>query len=81
MPVTDIDPTTVTVNGVAFPTATLVGDPNKANWHNGIQDAIITITPRSNLNLSAGTVTFVDHRPNARVRRRCPTRRGPAPPR
>ncbi len=32
---------------------------NKANWMNGIQDAIITITPRSNLNLSAGTVTFV----------------------
>ena len=59
MPVTEIDPTTVVVNGVAFPTATLVGDTNKANWKNGIQDAIITITPRANLNLAAGTVTFV----------------------
>jgi len=58
-PVTDIDPTTVKVNGVAFANATLAGDPNKADWLNGIQDAIITINPRSKLNLSPGTVTFV----------------------
>ncbi len=29
MPVTDIDPTTVIVNGVAFPNATLVEDPTR----------------------------------------------------
>ncbi len=57
-PVRDIDPTTVVVNGVAFPTATLTADTNMADWVNGIQDAIITITPRSALNLTAGTTTF-----------------------
>jgi hypothetical protein len=55
MPVTDIDPTTVRVNGVAFPTATLVEDPNTANHHpNNIPDAIITINPRSALRLANG---------------------------
>jgi hypothetical protein len=58
MPVTDIDPTTVVVNGVAYPTATLVPDPDTANWLDGIQDAIITINPRSLLNLSNGTDTI-----------------------
>jgi hypothetical protein len=57
-PVTDIDPTTVVVNGVAFPNATLVADPNTANHLNGIVDAIITISPRSNLNLTSGTVVI-----------------------
>lgn len=57
-PVQDIDPTTVVVNGVAFPNATLLADPNKADWLNGIQDAIITITPRSSLGLTAGTRTI-----------------------
>ena len=47
MPVTDIDPTTVKVNGVAFPGATLVQDPDTANYLNGIPDAIITISPRA----------------------------------
>ena len=56
MPVTDIDPTTVVVNGVAFPNATLTADPNAANHLNGIVDAIITISPRANLNLANGTV-------------------------
>lgn len=56
MPVTDIDPTTVVVNGVAFPGATLVQDPDTANYLNGIPDAIITISPRSSLNLASGTV-------------------------
>ncbi len=51
MPVTDINPATVVVNGVAFPNATLTPDPNQANWVDGIQDAIITITPRSSLAL------------------------------
>jgi hypothetical protein len=54
MPVTDIDPTTVKVNGVAFPAATLVADPTTANHLNGIVDAIITITPRALLNLQNG---------------------------
>ena len=57
-PVTDIDPTTVVVNGVAFPNATLIPDPNTNDWVNGIQDAIITITPRSSLNLTAGSRTI-----------------------
>ena len=55
MPVTDIDPTTVVVNGVAFPNATLIEDPTTGN-HNpaGIPDAIITISPRANLKLPNG---------------------------
>jgi FG-GAP repeat len=57
-PATDIDPTTVVVNGVAFPNATLTPDPNQADWVDGIQDAIITISPRSSLNLVAGTRTI-----------------------
>ncbi len=59
MPVTDIDPTTVVVNGVAFPNATIQQDPNTGNYNPaGIPDAIITISPRSALNLPTGTVTF-----------------------
>ena len=58
MPVTDIDPTTVVVNGVAFPTATIQQDPNTANYLNGIPDAIITISPRAALNLPNGTNTI-----------------------
>jgi hypothetical protein len=59
MPVTDIDPTTVKVNGVAFPNATLVEDTVTANHiPNGIPDAIITISPVSALNLPNGTTTI-----------------------
>jgi hypothetical protein len=58
MPVTDIDTTTVKVNGVAFPGATLVQDPDTDNYKFGIPDAIITISPRSLLNLSNGTQTI-----------------------
>jgi hypothetical protein len=58
MPVTDIDPTTVKVNGVAFPNATIAQDTNTANYLNGIPDAIITISPRSLLNLSNGSQKF-----------------------
>jgi FG-GAP repeat len=50
---TDIDPTTITVNGVAFPNATVAADPNNAN------QAIITISPRSSLNLPTGNSTLV----------------------
>jgi hypothetical protein len=56
MPATDIDPTTVVVNGVPFSNATVVQGPNIVN---GIPDAIVTISPRSSLNLSPGTVPFV----------------------
>jgi len=52
-PVTDIDPTTITVNGVAFPDATVTANPSNAN------QAIITISPRSSLNLPSGTSTLV----------------------
>jgi hypothetical protein len=58
-PATDINVATVKVNGVSFPTATIEADPDQANWVNGVPDAIITITPRSALNLANGTVTFV----------------------
>jgi hypothetical protein len=59
MPAIDINPATVKVNGVAFPTATIEQDPDTANYiPAGIPDAIITISPRSALNLASGTVTF-----------------------
>ena len=58
MPVTDIDPTTVKVNGVAFPDATIAQDTDTANYLNGIPDAIITISPRSALNLPNGSQTI-----------------------
>ena len=76
-PVTDINPATVVVNGVAFPNATLTPDPNTADWVNGIQDAIITITP---------AILPEPHRrhhgPSRSAARRspprpCPTRHGP----
>jgi hypothetical protein len=57
MPVRDINPATVVVNGVAFPNASLLADPNQADWLNGIPTAIITITPRSSLGLTNGTNT------------------------
>jgi len=56
-PVADIDPTTVTVNGVAFPDATIAADPVDEN-NDGIPDAIITITPRSSLGLTAATTSL-----------------------
>ena len=42
------------VNGVAYPNATIRADPVDENG-DGITDAIITITPRSNLNLPNGS--------------------------
>ncbi len=52
-PVTDINPSTVKINGVAYPNATLtsVGDLNG----DGIPDALITITPRSRIGLTTST--------------------------
>ena len=40
---------------MAFPNATLVQDPDTANYLDGIPDAIITISPRSSLNLANGS--------------------------
>jgi len=60
LPVVDINPATVVVNGVAFPTATIAADPNVNNHvPANIPDAIITISPRSLLNLTAGTTTTI----------------------
>jgi FG-GAP repeat len=56
-PVTDINPTTVAVNGIQFPNATLVQDPIDENG-DGIPDAIITISPRSSLGLPNGVQTL-----------------------
>jgi hypothetical protein len=59
MPVTDIDPTTVVVNGKAFPTATLTQDSDTKDYvPGGIPDAIITISPRSSLDLPNGNVSI-----------------------
>jgi hypothetical protein len=56
-PVLDINPATLTVNGVAYPSATIAKDPKDENG-DGIEDAIITFTPTSNLNLVNGTATI-----------------------
>lgn len=56
-PVTQIDPTTIVVNGVPFSNATIAADPVDEN-KDGIPDAIITITPRSRINLQATSTTF-----------------------
>ncbi len=54
MPVTDIDPTTVTVNGIAVPERHPPAGSQHGDYPNGIPDAIITITPRSALGLTNG---------------------------
>ena len=56
-PVTQIDPTTVKVNGVAFPNATLAKDPVDEN-NDGIEDAIITISPRSSIGLTSSSTSL-----------------------
>ncbi len=56
-PVTDINPASIVVNGVSYPNATIAQDPVDENG-DGIPDAIVTITPRSNLGLTAGTRTI-----------------------
>ncbi len=57
MPVTDINPASVTVNGVTFNNPTFAQDPDTNNYHNNIPDAIITISPRSALALPNGVDT------------------------
>ncbi len=57
IPLRDIDPTTIVVNGVAFPSATIVADPVDEN-QDGLQDAIITITPRTQLGLTPAVTTL-----------------------
>ncbi|HWE37528.1 MAG TPA: integrin alpha [Isosphaeraceae bacterium] len=56
-PVTDINPATIVVNGVPFPNATIAADPKDENG-DGIPDAIITISPAANLNLTNGVQTI-----------------------
>ncbi len=56
-PVTDIDPATLVINGVAFPGAVITADPIDENA-DGIPDAIITITPRSDIGLLNSTTAL-----------------------
>ena len=56
-PVTDIDPTTIVINGVAFPDAIITADPFDQN-SDGIPDAIITVTPRSSIGLINSTTSL-----------------------
>ncbi len=56
-PVKDINPATIVVNGVAFPNATIAKDPVDEN-NDGVEDAIITISPRSNLGLTNNTTSL-----------------------
>lgn len=56
-PFTSLDPKTVVVNGVAFTNATISQDPVDENA-DGIPDAIITIAPRSSLNLLSTTTVL-----------------------
>ena len=57
IPVTDIDPATIVINGVAFPDAVITADPVDENG-DGIPDAIITITPRSLIGLTNTTTSL-----------------------
>jgi hypothetical protein len=73
-PLSEIDPSTVVVNGVAFPNAT-IGPTTPADLNgDGIPDAVITISPRSNLGLTTNTRTLtfnartLDNTPNANRR-------------
>jgi len=56
-PVLDINPATIRVNGVAYPNATIAKDPVDENG-DGIEDAIVTITPRANLGLLPTTTSL-----------------------
>jgi hypothetical protein len=56
-PVTQINPKSIKVNGVAFPNATLAQDPVDEN-KDGIPDAIITIAPLSALNLTTASTSL-----------------------
>ncbi len=57
VPPTDIDPTTIRVNGVLYANAVVTTDPVDEN-NDGLKDAIVTITPRSALGLTRGTTTI-----------------------
>lgn len=56
VPARDLNPASIVVNGVAFPDATIVQDIDRNG--DGLPDAIITITPRSSLNLRTSTTTL-----------------------
>jgi|GEM_PF-1393540 len=55
-PATDIDPTTIVVNGVPYPTATIRTDIDRND--DGIPEAIVTISPRSRLDLNSTITSF-----------------------
>ena len=56
-PFTDINPTTITVNGVGLPDPTTYTDEGDLDG-DGIDDASFIFSPRSLLGLSGGVVTF-----------------------
>ncbi len=61
MPVTDIDPTKITIDGIPIPPGniTIQQDPDTGNYNpDGIPDAIITLSPRTLLGLQNGLDTF-----------------------
>ena len=57
VPLRDLDPTTITINGTRFTGATIAADPVDEN-NDGLQDAIVTISPRSNIGLATSSTTF-----------------------
>jgi hypothetical protein len=58
-PVIDLNPATITVNGVSFPASsvTITQDPVDEN-KDGIPDAIVTVTPRSKVGLTNFTTSI-----------------------
>ena len=68
VPATDIDPATIAVNGVPLPDPTTFTNEGDLDG-DGLADASFVFSPRSQLNLVAGTTTFtVDARTFANAR-------------
>ena len=65
MPVTDINPATVKVNGVAFPGATITEDPNQGDWQNGISHSDCHDQPSGGTQPSERRRHDHDHRADA----------------
>ena len=57
-PLTTLDPTSVVVNGVAFANATIAPTTPPDLNGDGFPDAVVTISPRSSLNLLSTTTTL-----------------------
>jgi hypothetical protein len=58
LPVQDINPASIVVNGVAFPGAVILPAPTDLN-NDGLEDAIVVISPRSALRLTTATNQLV----------------------